>query len=75
MPISTIGYDIQLFGKPIVLYIGMLTIFLVALQVFIAFENLRLGKNWIPFGVHRVLGYVTLVVAVVHATLVSLYWL
>jgi len=74
MPISTIGYDIQIFGKPLVLYLGMLTISLVALQVFVAFTNVRLGKSWIPFGIHRWLGYLALGVATVHAVLVSLNW-
>ena len=74
MAISDVGYDIQFFGKPLVLYLGMLTISLVALQVFIAFTNIHLGKSWIPFGIHRRLGYITLGVATVHAVLVTLHW-
>jgi len=74
MPLSTIGYDITLLGKPLVIWLGILTFTLVFLQVFIAFTNLRMNKSWIPFEVHRKLGYVVLLVAAIHAIIVGLYW-
>jgi len=72
--ISSIGYDITLLGKPLVIWLGMLTFTLVALQVFIAFSNIKLKKHWIPFSVHRWLGYVVIAVASIHAIIVGLYW-
>ena len=74
MPISTIGYDITLLGKPLVIWLGILTFLLVFSQVIIAFLNVRLGKSWIPFGAHRIIGYLTLLSATVHAIIIGLAW-
>ncbi|MDD5317215.1 MAG: hypothetical protein PHF51_00615 [Candidatus ainarchaeum sp.] len=70
----TIGYDVTILGKPLVLYLGIIIYSLVFLQVFIAFSNLKLRKQWIPFSVHRKLGYVALAMATIHATLVAMVW-
>jgi hypothetical protein len=74
MGFLAIGYEITFLGKPLVLYLGMLTIFLLALQVFIAYSTLHLRKRWIPFWVHRKIGYAVLAVAAIYAALVSMYW-
>lgn len=70
----TIGYDVTILGKPLVLYLGIITYSLVFLQVFIAFSNLKLRKQWIPFSAHRKLGYAVLAMATVHAVLVAMFW-
>ncbi|VVC72285.1 Uncharacterised protein [uncultured archaeon] len=72
--ILSIGYTITFLGKPLVIYLGIITYSLVFLQVFIAFSNLKLHKQWIPFSVHRKLGYVVLAMATIHAVLVGMFW-
>jgi hypothetical protein len=74
MSIWTIGYDITFLHLPLVIYLGMITYGLLLTQVFIAFSTFVLHKHWIPFWIHRRLGYVVLGMATIHATLVGMNW-
>ncbi len=69
MPLSYVGFTTVILGLPIIVWLGMLLLSLLLIQVIIAFLNLRMKITAIPFSVHRVLGYIILIIALIHAFL------
>jgi heme A synthase len=69
MPLTYMGLTTLFLGKPIMVWGGILLLFLLVFQVLIAFLNLRMNNSTIPFSVHRALGYVILLLALAHAFL------
>jgi hypothetical protein len=55
-----------LFGQPLFLWLGFVLLVVIVIQIAIAKKMLR-----IPFRWHRILGYVILVLAVVHGLLAA----
>ncbi len=68
MVLSTLGYT-PVLGYPAVLWGGLFTLLLLIIQVSIAFLNLRMGIHTIPMRAHKALGYVILLLVLVHAAL------
>lgn len=63
-----------LFGKPLVLYGGLLTLLAFSLTAGFAYLKLR-GKTSLPLRYHFHLAWISLLLALVHATLaLSLYF-
>lgn len=63
-----------IFGKPLIMYAGILTILSMFTTAYIGFMNLR-GKTGIPLKYHFLMAKITLSLAVIHAILgLSLYF-
>ena len=65
---------IVIFGKPIIVYVGLLTLTLLLTTALVGFLNIK-GIHAIPFKWHLRLAAATIIVALFHATLgLSLYF-
>lgn len=72
--ITTFAYTL-IFGKPIIMYFGILTYVLLFLTISIAVLNVHFGVRIIPFKWHPRLGFTTATVATLHAIMgIALYF-
>lgn len=67
MLLSKLAYTL-VFGKPLIMHLGILTLLSLLLTVSIAYASARKVK-WIPFKFHRVVGLVTIIFAIIHSLL------
>jgi hypothetical protein len=72
--IHQIAYTLIL-GKPIIMYLGILTYLSLLFTAFISVSNVKFGIHIVPFKWHPRLAAVTIILATVHAILgLSLYF-
>lgn len=57
-----------IFGKPLIMYLGILTISSFSLTAFIGYTNFH-GIHWIPFKWHPRMAAISLSLALIHGTL------
>ncbi len=62
-----------IFGLPLIVYLGILTLFSFLLTASIALMNIK-GKNWIPFKWHSRLAIFSICLAIIHGALAILVY-
>ena len=72
--ISQIAYTL-VFGKPVIMYLGILTYLSLLFTAFISVSNVKYGIHIIPFKWHPQMAAVTIILATIHAVFgLSLYF-
>lgn len=61
-----------IFGKPLILYGGILTLLLFMLAWAVAYLNVKKGIHTIPFEWHTRLGTVAMILGIIHGSLAIL---
>lgn len=64
--VSQIAYTL-IFGKPVIMYLGIITYLSLLFTAFISVSNIKYGIHIIPFKWHPRMAAVTIMLATIHA--------
>jgi hypothetical protein len=64
--VSQIAYTL-VFGKPVIMYLGIITYLSLLFTAFISVSNVKYGIHIIPFKWHPRMAAVTIILATIHA--------
>lgn len=65
---TAIAYLPILFGKPLVMYLGILTFLALIFTASIGYASFR-GLRWVPFKYHPWMALTTIILAIIHGVL------